>query len=262
MTGAEHRSAGSTWPPTRSIVLCATPRTGSTLACDVLAGTGQLGLPKEPFAAVAIPACADAWGVPPLEVDPARYLRAVFTNGTTPNGICAVKVMWEDVASLARATNRHEADALDSFVDPVALLVTRRDKVAAAVSQHRAERTGEWSTTDVEGRPDPGRADLGRVSELHDAQHDGAEQWRALVVASALPMAEVVYEDVVGDPARIAVVAARLVGVELEEEPEVRTALRIQRDTWNDEVRRAWLEETGGCSRGCPPRAADAVAGS
>lgn len=62
-----------------------------------IAGTGQLGDPKEPFAEVAVPACAEAWGVPTLEDDPERYLRAAMTNGTTPNGICAVKVMWDDV---------------------------------------------------------------------------------------------------------------------------------------------------------------------
>lgn len=233
-------------------MLCATPRTGSTLACDVLTGTGRLGYPKEPFAEVAVPACARAWGVPTLGEDPRRYVRAAFTNGTSPNGICAVKLMWADVARLARAGDRHEADVLDCFVDPVALLVTRRDKLAAAISQHRAERTGEWSTSDPAGRPAPGTPDLGRVTELHDAQHQGAERWRELVLTAAIPWAEVVYEEVACDPTRIATVAAALVGVELDAEPEVDTSLRVQRDDWNEQVRAAWTQRTGGCDRGCP----------
>lgn len=252
MTAAERRTAGTTWPPKRTIVLCATPRTGSTLACDVLAGTEQLGYPKEPFAAVAVPACARAWGVPSLDVDPPRYLRAAFTNGTSPNGICAVKLMWEDVARLARAGGRHAADVLGSFADPVALVVTRRDKLAAAISQHRAERTGEWSSAGPDGRVHPGQPDLDRVSELHDAQHEGAERWRELVLGAAVPTAEVVYEDVADDPGRIATVAARLVGMDLDREPVVRTGLQVQRDDWNREVRRRWEERTGGCDRGCP----------
>lgn len=251
MSGAERRAAGTTWPPRRTVVLCATPRTGSTLACDVLAGTEQLGYPKEPFAEVAVPACAEAWGVPTLDEEPERYLRAAFTNGTTPNGICAVKVMWEDVHRLAGAVDRHAADVLDCFVDPVALLVTRRDKLAAAISQHRAERTGEWSSADPGVRPEPGEPDLDRVSVLHDAQHDGAEQWRALVAAAAVPTAEVVYEEVAGDPGRIALVAARLVGVELDGGSAVRTRLQVQRDDWNRDVRRRWEHLTGGCDRGC-----------
>lgn len=253
VTAAERRTAGSTWPPARTIVLCATPRTGSTLACDVLAGTEQLGYPKEPFAEVAVPACAEAWGVPTLEADPSRYLQAALTNGTTPNGICAVKLMWEDVARLARAADRHEADVLDCFVDPVALLVTRRDKLAAAISQHRAEQTGEWSSDDSSARPAPGVPDLDRVCALHDAQHDGVDRWRALVAGAAVPTAEVVYEDVAGEPGRIAAMAARLVGVQLEGEVEVRTRLRVQRDDWNEQVRVRWVEATGGCDRGCPP---------
>lgn len=249
---AERRERGTTWPPKRTIVLCATPRTGSTLACDVLAGTGRLGFPKEPFADVAIGACADAWDVPTLDEDPHRYLRAAFTNATTPNGICAVKLMWDDVSRLARAEDRHEADVFDCFIDPVALLVTRRDRLAAAISQHRAEQTGEWSTAATEHRPTPGPPDLDRVSRLHDAQHEGADRWRALVLATAIPWAEVVYEDVAGDPSRIASVAAGLIGVELLDRPGVATRLRVQRDDWNDEVRRAWVHATGGCDRGCP----------
>lgn len=251
MSAAERRIAGTTWPPTRSIVLCATPRTGSTLACDVLAGTRQLGYPKEPFAEVAVPACAEAWGVPALEDDPERYLRAAMTNGTTTNGICAVKVMWDDVERLARAADRHAADVLDCFIDAVAILVTRRDKLAAAISQHRAERTGEWSSGDPARRGHPGEADLDRVSELHAAQHDGAERWRALVTATAVPTAEVVYEDVAGEPGRIAELAAHLVGVQLDREPAVQTRLQVQRDDWNRDVRRRWDELTGGCDRGC-----------
>lgn len=252
MSAAERRTAGSTWPPARTIVLCATPRTGSTLACDVLAGTEQLGYPKEPFAEVAVPACAEAWGVAPLDDDPGAYLRAALTNGTTPNGICSVKLMWEDVARLARAADRHEADVLDCFVDPVALLVTRRDKLAAAISQHRAERTGEWSSDEVAGRADAGPPDLERVSVLHDAQHEGVDRWRALVAGAAVPTAEVVYEDVAGDPRRIAAVAARLVGVQLQGETALRTRLRVQRDDWNARARSGWVEATDGCTRGCP----------
>ncbi len=252
MSAVERRTAGSTWPPTRTIVLCATPRTGSTLACDVLAGTEHLGYPKEPFAEVAVPACATAWDVPTLDDDPERYLQAALTNGTTPNGICSVKVMWADVARLAKAADRHEDDVLDCFIDPVALLVTRRDKLAAAISQHRAERTGEWSSDDSSARPEPGEPDLDRISALHDDQHEGADRWRALVAGAAVPSAEVVYEDVAGEPGRIATLAARLVGVQLLGDPEVRTRLRVQRDDWNEQVRRGWDEATGGCDRGCP----------
>lgn len=252
MSGAERRERGTTWPPKRTIVLCATPRTGSTLACDVLTGTGRLGFPKEPFAEVAIPACTEAWGVPALDEDPERYIRAAFTNATTPNGICAVKLMWDDVPRLTRATGRTGNDVLGCFVDPVAMLVTRRDCLGAAISQHRAEQTGEWSTAGDGGRPEPGAPDLARVSQLHDAQHDGADRWRALVLATDVAWAEVVYEDVADDPARIAAVAADLVSVELPGGFDVATRLQVQRDDWNDEVRRAWVHATGGCEQGCP----------
>lgn len=253
MSGAEHRVRGSTWPPERTIVLCATPRTGSTLACDVLTATHRLGYPKEPFTAAAIGPCADAWGVPRLEEDPERYVRAALTNGTTANGICAVKVMWEDAPRLAAATGRALPDVLDAFVEPVAILVTRRDRLGAAISQHRAEQTGEWSTAGSSARPAPGVPDLERVSELHERQHAGADGWRDLVLAAGRPWVEVVYEDVADEPTRIAAVAAGLVGVGLPGGPvRSATALQVQRDDWNEQVRADWVRATGGCRLGCP----------
>lgn len=251
MSGAERRVAGATWPPTRTVVLCATQRTGSTLACDVLTATDRLGYPKEPFAAAAIGPCARAWGVPTPDEDAPAYLRAALTNGTSPNGICAVKVMWEDIPTLAASLGRPIEDALAGLTDPVALLVTRRDRLAAAISQHRAEQTGEWSTAVADGRPAPGPPDLERVSELHRAQHDHADRWRDLVERSGVPWAEVVYEDVAGEPWRIAEVTAALVGVHLGDEVAAETSLRVQRDAWNDEVRAVWIAATGGCPR-CP----------
>ena len=75
---------------------------------------------------------------------------------------------------------------------------------------------------------------------------------RGTLLATDVAWAEVVYEDVADDPARIADVAAGLVGVELREGFDVATRLQVQRDDWNDEVRRAWVHATGGCERGCP----------
>lgn len=252
MTGVERRVRGSTWPPRRTIVLCATPRTGSTLACDVLTATDRLGYPKEPFTAAAIAPCADAWGVPRLDEDPERYVRAALTDGTTANGICALKLMWEDAPRLAGATGRALPDVLDALVDPVAILVTRRDQLGAAISQHRAEQTGEWSAADGRARPEPGPPDLARVTELHERQHVGADGWRDLVLAAGRPWAEVVYEDVADQPARVAAVAAELVGLQLPGPVRVATALRVQRDGWNEQVRAEWIRATGGCRLGCP----------
>jgi len=173
-------------------------------------------------------------------------------NGTTDNGICAVKVMWEDAPRLAATTGRELVDVLEALVEPAAILVTRRDRLGAAISQHRAEQTGEWSTADSGDRPAPGAPDLARVSELHERQHAGADGWRDLVRAAGRPWVEVVYEDVADEPTRIAAVAAELVGVDLPESVPLETALQVQRDGWNEQVRADWVRATGGCRRGCP----------
>lgn len=230
--------------PTRSIVVGATWRTGSTLLCDLLADTARLGYPKEPFGPTAVGPCAEAWGVDPD--DPDAYLRAVLRDGTTPNGVFAVKLMWTHLDRLAATTTGSLVDALRSFPDPSVVLLERDDKVAAAVSQHRAELTGEWSSIRRSGATWQPAADPERISELHDVQHDHTRRWRDLADAAGLPVLHLSYEDLVADPLDAVARVAGLVGVHPPE--RVRTGLRRQADWWNASVRAAWSATTGGCS--------------
>src|SRR5207245_1162163 len=106
--------------PHTSYLICATPRSGSTLLCEALTNTGLAGRPEEFFQA-----CKET-GLPrrPLEyfegidttevatilgegagpdehlMQPvsgesfADYLARVIEQGTTPNGVFGAKVMW------------------------------------------------------------------------------------------------------------------------------------------------------------------------
>jgi hypothetical protein len=53
--------------PFASYVLCGTPRSGSTLLCEMLAATGVAGRPNSYFRQEDVEAWADAWGVPHLQ---------------------------------------------------------------------------------------------------------------------------------------------------------------------------------------------------
>ena len=119
--------------PTGSYLVCATPRSGSTLVCQALEDTGVAGRPEEYFEALAPQRSpASAGGVlqrrrrsldprPPRrrgvgdEPPPRsplwsrtaydRYLEWAFEQGTTPNGVFGAKLMWGylgDFVSLLR----------------------------------------------------------------------------------------------------------------------------------------------------------------
>src|ERR671917_2614911 len=108
--------------PRVSYLVCATPRSGSTLLCEALSGTGLAGRPAEYFEAMydtrlprrptdyfeglrAIPAASFLADQLPTEGGEARealsqaatyrdYLAWVLRTGTTPNGVFGAKLMW------------------------------------------------------------------------------------------------------------------------------------------------------------------------
>jgi LPS sulfotransferase NodH len=159
-------------------IVCATPRSGSTLLCELLKSTGVAGRPEEYFEARA------DTGLPPrpgeyLEglprtgagvrdndapPEPSAYsdLRGVgdyrehlersFRLGTTANGVFATKLMWRNLADLHRlATQLPEYAGLGDhellealFLRPRYVWMTRREKLRQAISLWRALQTRTW----------------------------------------------------------------------------------------------------------------------
>jgi LPS sulfotransferase NodH len=165
----------------RSYLVCATPRSGSTLLCHLLDRTGIAGHPEEYFEALrhsGIPRRPHEYFDPgrhaniierlafremPDSEDRAphplwtpetydRYLSWALTQGTTPNGVFGAKLMWGylgDFAALVRGVDGFAGlplpQLLDSaFPDLRYVQVTRRDKVRQAVSLWKAVQTQAW----------------------------------------------------------------------------------------------------------------------
>lgn len=166
--------------PMLSYLVCATPRSGSTLLCQALDQTGVAGHPEEYFEALR-------WsGLPrrPHEYfDPERhaniverlafrempdgmakpnplwhpdtydqYLAWALERGTTPNGVFAAKLMWGylgDFAQLLRGIEgmggRPLPDLLGrAFPGLRYVQITRQNKIRQAVSLWKAVQTQAW----------------------------------------------------------------------------------------------------------------------
>jgi LPS sulfotransferase NodH len=165
----------------RSYLVCATPRSGSTLLCHLLDRTGIAGHPEEYFEALRhsgiprrpheyfdpsrhaniierlafreMPESEDRSPHPlwtPETYD--RYLTWALTQGTTPNGVFGAKLMWGylgDFAALVRGIDGFAGLPLpqllaSAFPDLRYVQVTRRDKVRQAVSLWKAVQTQAW----------------------------------------------------------------------------------------------------------------------
>jgi trehalose 2-sulfotransferase len=181
--------------PVLSYLVCATPRSGSTLLCHLLDQTGLAGHPEEYFEALrhsgrprrpheyfdaarhaniierlAFREMPDGTERPPNPLwTPEtydRYLAWAIEQGTTPNGVFGAKLMWGylgDFADLLRGM-----DGMAGLRVPVLLdraftnlhyvQITREDKVRQAVSLWRAVQTQAWQRdagSDDRGRAEP-----------------------------------------------------------------------------------------------------------
>lgn len=162
--------------PHTSYLICATPRSGSTLLCEALDNTGIAGHPKEYFEALketGLPRrpeeyfdtleddtlgdyfqVADEYAEPVFWDGPgyANYLCRVLDEGTTPNGVFGAKMMWgyfgdfiENVRQIPAYRDVIVPDMLATvFPNLHYIWVTRRDKLRQAVSLWKAMQTGTW----------------------------------------------------------------------------------------------------------------------
>ncbi len=156
-------------PPARSYVLCSTPRTGSTLLCSLLQSTGCAGRPESYFRAQDYDSRAAAWGIlqPDGSVAFQGYLDCVLNQGTSANGLFAVRIMWETLSELIDRLQElglsgSDQKMLEQAFGPVKFVyLHRRDRLAQAISRLRAEQTNVWHVT---SRSDLASADSADVT--------------------------------------------------------------------------------------------------
>ena len=127
-------------------ILCATPRSGSTLLCALLTSPRVAGRPHSYFRSQDIGDWAGLWNVPgptnPDDPDVNRaYLAAMAKAGTAGTGMFGLRLMWPSVAEATRrldAAFSGETDLprrFDHLLGPTMFIhLSRQDKVVQAVS--------------------------------------------------------------------------------------------------------------------------------
>jgi trehalose 2-sulfotransferase len=227
--------------PERSYVVCATPRSGSTLLCATLAATGVAGRPEEFFEArqaSGIPRrpreffedapAVDLNRVP--EVDPPvhdyadvaaaggfpAHVEAVLARGSTPNGVFGAKLMWMHVADLLAFAGAGDLGAvLDGLVPGARFVWVRRaDTVRQAVSLWTAMQTQAWRDGGGALAREP-EYDFAALDHLvvRLEREDGA--WGAWFAARGAEPLVLTYDGISADPWAAAQAVAGLVGVSL-----------------------------------------------
>jgi trehalose 2-sulfotransferase len=136
--------------PIGAYLLCATPRTGSTLLCGLLASTQLAGNPDSYFRQPDLLDRAERWGIP---IEPngtfsyRDFVGTAIAAGSGRNGVFGARVMWGTMELLVEGL-RGSDHSLDSDLDvlqrtfgPTLLIhLQREDVVAQAVSWMKAEQ--------------------------------------------------------------------------------------------------------------------------
>jgi LPS sulfotransferase NodH len=127
----------------KKLLICFTPRSGSSWLKDMLYQTGCLGYPGEFLNPNMVQENLRALG----QCSPYDYLERVMNQTASENGIASIELTWFHLCWLAKsiAVSPFEGTLPEPFSDEsFYVYLTRRDFVAQAVSMYRASESGHY----------------------------------------------------------------------------------------------------------------------
>lgn len=213
----------------RGYVICSEHRSGSTLLCQLLASTGQLGQPGEFF--------SDPLFGFRIERD-RSLLEKVVKEATSANGVFGLKVFSQQFDTTSKAGWAARLPNL-RFVH-----LERRDLLGQAISLVQALQTGRFLASQP-GRSEP-RYDrrliarhIARIAESH-------ARWRSYFARNGIQPLWLIYEEVVADPQRAVSAIAAHIGLEGEITVDCSSVnVTVQRGAISDEWRARFIAEAG-----------------
>jgi LPS sulfotransferase NodH len=225
--------------------ICATPRTGSSLLCGLLASTAIAGRPESYFRAPDIPVWATKWRIADErgKVDFDAYVRRARVEGSTDNGVFACRVMWGTLGEVIEGL-RLDGDDLDvirrAFGVVRFVYLWREDVLAQAVSWARAEQTDVWTEgIGARGHERVAAAyDRAQIDALISTIESHNRGWRDWFASVGVRPHEVRYEALEEAPVATAEQVVAALGLELD--PGVHVEVRHRR--LRDGVNAAWAE--------------------
>ena len=224
-----------------TFIVCALPRSGSSLLCELLCLTGLAGAPTEFFAPELMGRFRTAWAVSTLE----SYVQALLAKKTTPNGIFGFKAHYHQLADAFP-----EADPRPYFPNLRYVYIVREDRVRQAISYAKAVQTGQWASEHaVLGTRHP-VFKKDQIDRLLARIRDQEERWERLFERHGVRPLRIAYEGLAGTAQQELLRVLEFLGVEPPQPFFVRSAtLEKQADLESEEWVRRYLESEGAPAR-------------
>ncbi len=202
----------SRFPPKASLILCATPRSGSTLLCAALADTGLAGRPDEYFSEQpdAMARLQAQVGAP----TPDAYLERLTLATATGDGVFSTKLFAHQAPILERhilmSVDRGVAGRSGSFRanlgralgDVSFIWLRRRNLHAQAISYYRAAVTGQWTHRATDGAAPAPAYDERRLRLFRNLLAAMDREWAGFFRRLGLRPLVLTYEDLSEDLGR------------------------------------------------------------
>lgn len=229
-------------------MICATPRSGSTLLCEALRNSGLAGNPDEYFGPMHVERWDKKWGTESKSV----YLAKVMEQGRGENGVLGFKVMrvyWQNVIEfLQEATNlpqSQENEVLNRcFPNLRYVWITRRNKVRQAISWMKFIQGVAWYWEDEEPQKIKNlkfKPAIIREFIIQTVSHETA--WQEYFTKNKIQPYIVVYEDFVSAYEKTAMEILKYLGIYCRQEIVFgERHLKKQADTLTEEWVRKYLE--------------------
>jgi trehalose 2-sulfotransferase len=174
-----------------SYFICATPRSGSTLLCELLMLTGVAGYPSEWMLPLAEPLAQEMFAIE-VGFEDRRYFSELTAKGCSGNGVFATKLMWPAMQQLLAGelwglpAGKMPFREAGIFPNLRYVHIVRNDELRQAISMLLAVRTDYWQRMAAEpttrSRSRWAEAMLRADARMHHAriQTDGAaSRWSA-----------------------------------------------------------------------------------
>jgi LPS sulfotransferase NodH len=236
-------------------IICATPRSGSTLLCGMLAQTGVAGQPDSFFRSQSTDWWAKHWGLPDRTKLPQLefervYLAATLREGKAATPLFGMRLMQESLdglcnrlAGLFPGTTHAPLVLQQAFGRTLFIHLTRGDKLAQAVSRVRAEQSGLWHRapdgSEIErlGPPQPLRYDPQRIGQILQKLKTDDQNWNEWFTRCGITPLRLTYEALSHDPAAAVAEILRRLG----QDPVGARDLSPPVAKLSDQINRDWI---------------------
>lgn len=232
--------------PALSYMVATSPRSGSTYFCLLLWRSGALGAPMEYLNFRSSGGIAQRLGGDSITA----YWEELLRLRTSPNGVFGFKIF---VGNYVQTLKVHP-DLVPHIGSDKVIFLRREDKIAQAVSHHKAMETGLWFAGFP--RHQEVEYDFQKLLRCYRWAKQQDLQWEKLFSLTGAEPLRLTYEDVVSDP--VSAIDRVCTYLNVAQDPSMTLEHIALTEPQADSLSREWAERFAAeLAERCPPRGLD-----